>query len=296
MLKKTVALGLGLTLGAAALPALADTHITFVDEKGNVSSQIFVKGGKVRMEGDGGNHVSIYDAASNTATMLLPGEKKYLKLDNESAAQVGAQADAAQQRIQAANAQAQAAMAAHQQQIDQANQQMAAATANLTPEQKAMLEQQMNQSQLPQNNPAAASGGMQVTFKELGTSETVAGHSCKDVQVLVNGQVNATQCVVESPASLGIPAADLKTLQAMREGMQKLMSHMGPMGQGMAAALGHGFSIKTVKQSYRNLAPVTETDTLKSISTSGVEAGLFSIPAGYSQTSMQEMMQGGGHP
>jgi hypothetical protein len=295
MLKKIVAMGLGLTLGVAALPALADTHITFVDENGKVSSQIYVKGGKVRMEGDGGNHVSLYDAASNTATVLLPGEKKYLKLDNQSAAEVGAQSDAAQQRIQAANAQAQAAMAAHQQEIDQANQQMQAATANLTPEQKAML-QQMNQSHLPQNNPAAAGGGMQVSFKELGTSETVAGHGCKDVQVLVNGQLSSTQCVVESPASLGIPAADLKTLQAMRDGMQKLMSHMGAMGQGMAAALGHGFSIKTVKQSYRNLAPVTETDTLKSISTGGVDAGLFSIPEGYTQTSMQDMMQGGGHP
>jgi len=296
MLKYIVATGLGLTLGAAALPALADTHITFVDDQGKVSSQIYVKGGKVRMEGNGGNSISLYDAAGNTATVLLPGEKKYLKLDDQSAVQVGAQSDQAQQRIQAANAQAQAAMAQHQQEMDQANKQMEAATANLTPEQKAML-QQMNQSHLPQNNPAGpAGGGMQVSIKELGTSETVAGHACKDVQVLVNGQVNATQCVVADPASLGIPAADLKTLQAMRDGMQKLMSHMGPMGQGMAAALGRGFSIKTTKQSYRNLAPVTETDTLKSISTSGVDAGLFSIPAGYSQTSMQEMMQGGGHP
>src|SRR5690348_14020017 len=114
MLKKSVAMGLALALGAATLPVLADTHITFVDEQGKLSSQIYVKGGKVRMEGDGGNRVSLYDAASNTATILLPGEKKYLKLDNQSAAQVGVQSDEAQQRIQAANAQAQAAMAQHQ--------------------------------------------------------------------------------------------------------------------------------------------------------------------------------------
>jgi hypothetical protein len=101
--------------------------------------------------------------------------------------------------------------------------------------------------------------------------------------------------VVDSPASLGIPAADLKTLQAMRAGMQKLMSRMGPMGQGMAATLSSGFAIKTTKQSYRNLGVETETDTLKSVSTGAVDAGLFAIPAGYSQTTMQEMMQGG-HP
>jgi hypothetical protein len=290
MLKKIVAAGLGLALGSLALPALADTHISFVDEQGKLSTQMYVKNGKVRIEGEGGTTISLYDAASNTATVLLPGQKKYLKLDDQSAAQVGAQADEAQQRIQAANAQAQAAMAQHQQEMQQANQQMETATANLTPDQKAML-QQMNQSHLPQ----AGAGGMQVTLKDLGTSETVAGHGCKDVQVLVNGQLSSTQCLVTSPASLGIPGADLKTLQAMRDGMQKLMSHMGPMGQGMAAALGHGFSIKTTKQTYRNLTSVTETDSLKSISTSGVDAGLFSIPADYTQTTMQEMMQGS-HP
>ena len=296
MLKKIVATGLGMTLVAAALPALADTHITFVDDQGNVSSQMYVKGGKVRVESGGGSAISLYDSASNTATMLLPGEKKYMKLDNQSASQVGAQSDAAQQRIAAANAQAQAAMAQHQQQLDQANQQMAAATANLTPEQKAML-QQMNASRpQPGAMGGAPAGGMQVTTKELGTSETVAGHSCKDVQVLVNGQVNATQCLVDNPASLGIPAADLKTLQAMRDGMQKLMSHMGPMGQGMAAMAGHGFAIKSVHQIYRNLTPVTETSTLKSVSTGGVDAGLFSIPGGYTETTMQEMIQGGAHP
>jgi hypothetical protein len=288
MLKKTAALGLSAALSAAALPALADTHITFVDEKGNVATQIYVKDGKVRAEGQGGDSISLYDSASNTATVLLPGQRKYLRLDNQSTAQVGADADAAQQKIQAA-------MAQHQQEMDQANQQMETATANLTPEQKAML-QQMNQSRAGVNSPAAGpAGSMQVTVKDLGTRETVAGHGCKDVQVLVNNQLRATDCVVDSPASLGIPAADLKTLQAMRAGMQKLMSRMGPMGQGMAATLSSGFAIKTTKQSYRNLGVETETDTLKSVSTGAVDAGLFAIPAGYSQTTMQEMMQGG-HP
>lgn len=286
MLKKTAALGLGAALSAAALPALADTHITFVDDQGKVSTQMFVKDGKVRVEGQGGDSISLYDSASNTATLLLPGQKKYLRLDNQSSAQVGAEADAAQQKIQAA-------MAQHQQEIDQANQQMQAATANLTPEQKAML-QQMNPSRTGANNPAAGpAGAMQVTVKDLGTSETVAGHGCKDVQILINNQPRATECVVDSPGSLGIPAADLKTLQAMRAGMQKLMSRMGPMGQGMAATFSSGFAIKTTRQSYRNLNMQTETDTLKSVSTGGVDAGLFAIPAGYSQTTLQDMMQGG---
>jgi hypothetical protein len=274
MLKKSAALGLSAALSAVALPALADTHISFVDDKGNVATQMYVKDGKVRMEGQGGDRISLYDSASNTVTVLLPGQRKYLRLDNQTTAEVGADADAAQQKIQAA-------MAQHQQEMDQANQQMETATANLTPEQKAMLEQ-MKQPRAGVNSPAnGPAGSMQVTMKDLGTRETVAGHGCKDVQVLVNNQPRATECVVESPASLGIPAADLKTLQAMRTGMQKLMSRMGPMGQGMAAAtLGSGFAIKTTRQSYRNLGVETETDSLKSISTGAVDAGLFAIPAG----------------
>jgi hypothetical protein len=295
MLKKTVALGLGVALSTAALPTLADTHISFVDDKGEVTTQMFVKNGKVRVEGQNGAAISIYDSASNTATVLLPGQKKYLRLDSENTAQMGAESDAAQQKIQNAQAQAQAKLAQNQQEMDQANQQMETATANLTPEQKAML-QQMNQSHTGSNNPlpGAQDSGMQVVIKDLGTTETVAGHSCRDVQVVVNNQPRATDCVVDSPASLGIPSADLKTLQSMRAGMQKLMSHMGVMGQGMAtASLGSGFAIKTTRQTYRNLSMQTETDTLKSISTGSVDAGLFTIPAGYTQTTFQEMIQGG---
>ena len=295
MLKRT-ACGVLVAMLASTLPAHADTHITFVDDKGQVTSQLYVKNGKVRAEGEAGSPISIYDSATNSATVMLPGQRKYIVLNSESTAQIGAQADAAQQKIQAANAQAQAVLAQHQAEMDQANKQMESATANLTPEQKAMLQQMTAaRAAASANSPAAVGGAMQVTLKELGTSETILGHHCKDVQLLVNGQPNAVQCVVDSPASLGIPAADLKTLQAMRSGMQKLMSRMGPMGQGMAAMRGSGFAIKSTRQAYRNLNMVTETSTLKSVSTGSVDGGLFAIPAGYAQTTMQDMMQGG-HP
>ena len=288
MLKQTVAASLSLALGAAALPALADTHITYVDDQGKVATQLFVKGGKVRVEsGDSGRGVPLYDSATNTMTLLMPGEKKYLVFDSTSAAQIGAQANAAQQ----AQVNAQAQMAQHQAEMDQANQKMEAAMANMTPEQKAMLQQAM--AQRAGAMPPAAGSGMQVETKDLGTSETIAGHSCKDVQLTVNGKPSATLCVIASPSSLGIPTADLKTLQAMRDGMQKLVAKMGPMGQGTAAMMSSGFSLKTTRQSYRNFQAVSETDTFKSVSTSALEASMFQIPSGYAQTTMQELMQGG---
>ena len=289
MLKRTTCLILGMAL---TLPALADTHITFVDDQGKTATQIFVKGDKVRVEGSdsAGKGIGLYDAASNSMTVLMPGEKKYLVFDSASAAQVRAQADTARQ----ARANAQAQMAQHQAQLDEANRQMEAASANLSPEQKAMMQQMM-----AQRAGAAApdsDGGPLVQTNPLGTSETVAGHPCKDVQLTVNGRPSSTLCVIRAPGELGIDAADLKTLQAMRDGMQKLMSQMGMMGQSMATMMGTGFSLKTTRQFTRNFQTVTQTETFKSASNASLGSTLFQIPDGYQQTTIQEMMQGGGHP
>ncbi|HEV2332021.1 MAG TPA: DUF4412 domain-containing protein [Gammaproteobacteria bacterium] len=277
---------------ALALPALADTHISYVDDNGQPSSQIYVKGGKVRMEsGSQERGIAIYDAASNTVTVLMPEHKQYMVFDQKTAAQMGAQ-------LQGANDQVQAAMQAHQGQMDQANQQMQAALAKMSPEQRAQVEQMM--AAHGSANPGVMAGiqsgsasGFQA--KDLGTSETIAGHSCKDVQMMMGSRPISTACVVSSVASLGIPGADLKTLQDMRDGMQKLVSQMGPMAQGMSGMMNQGFALKTTRQSYQGYNRVTLTDTFKSVSTGSLTGSLFEVPAGYSQTSMQELMQGG-HP
>src|SRR5512146_2760725 len=61
-----------------AIPALADTHISFVDDSGQPSAQMYVKGGKVRIEGSGHERgISIYDITSNTMTLLMPDQDKY---------------------------------------------------------------------------------------------------------------------------------------------------------------------------------------------------------------------------
>lgn len=284
---------------ALALPALADTHISYVDDNGQPSSQIYVKGGKVRMEsGSQERGIAIYDAASNTVTVLMPERKQYMLFDQKTAAQMGAQMNAAQQQMQGANDQAQAAMQAHQGQMDQANQQMQAALAKMSPEQRAQVEQMMaahggaNPGAMAGTQSGSASG---FQAKDLGTSETIAGHSCKDVQMMMGSRPISTACVVSSVASLGIPGADLRTLQDMRDGMQKLVSQMGPMAQGMSGMMNQGFALKTTRQSYQGYNRVTLTDTFKSVSTGSLAGSLFEVPAGYSQTSMQELMQGG-HP
>ena len=280
-----------LATGLCALPALADTHITYVDDAGQSGTQLYVKGGKVRMESGQGRGIAIYDTATNSMTMLMPERNQYLVMDEKAAGQMGAQANAAQQQMQAA-------MSAHQAEIDQAQQQMQAAMAQMTPEQRAQMQQMMG-GQAP-GAPAAGAGAVsggapQLQMQELGTTETVAGHSCRDVQMTMNGRALSTLCVTDSLTSFGIPAADLKTLERMRDDMQKMMSHMGPMAQGMSAMLNKGFTLKSTHQTMDGYKRVTVTNTFKSVSTAGLAASLFEIPAGYTQTTMAEMMQQG-HP
>lgn len=297
MLKTSIALAL---LGFA-VPAFGDTHITFVNDSGQPSSQMFVKGGKMRMEFNDGAHAGfmIYDLASNSMTMFMPEQKKYLVFNEQAAGQIGAQSAAAQQQLQGAQQQAQAQMAAHQDQMDQANQEMQQKLASMPPEQRAMMEKMMaaRGGNPMATNPMAAlqdAGAPQMEMKDLGTTESVAGHTCKDMQMTINGRASSTMCVIDSPAALGIPAADMKSMQAMRDAMQKLSAKMGPMAQGMSAMMSKGFALKTTKQVFdpKTMKASTETDTFKSLTTESLDNSLFQTPAGYTQTSMDEMMQG----
>lgn len=279
-----------------ALPALADTHISFVDDSGQPGTQLYVKGGKVRIEsGNQERAISIYDLASNSMTVLMPEQSKYLVFDQKTADEMGAQVQAAEQEMQAASAQAQAATTAHQGEIDQANQQVQAAMAQMTPEQRAQMQQVMAAQSAQAKSAAVApqAGGIRTEMHDLGTAETIAGHSCHDVQIVINGRPASTACVMDSPAALGIPAADMKTLEHMRENMQKMMAHMGPMAQNMSSVYTKGFALKTTHQTMQGFKRVTESDTFKSVSNTSLAGSLFEVPAAYTKTTMAEMMQPG---
>lgn len=271
-----------------ALPALADTHISYVDEAGQPGTQIYVKGDKVRVEGGKEHGIAIYDLASNSMTVLLTGQNKYLVMDEKTVDQMGAQAKAAEQQMQAATS-------AHQAQIDQAQQQLQATMAQMTPEQRAQVQQMMGNQGAAGAAAGAQTPNQGMEIKDLGTTETVAGHSCRDMQMSMNGRTLSTVCVADSLTSFGIPAADMKTLERMRDNMQKMVSHMGLMAQGMSSMMNKGFTLKSTHETMEGFKRVSVTDTFKSVSSAGLSGSLFEIPAGYTQTTMAEMMQQG-HP
>lgn len=250
---------------AQAKPAggAAGVHIAFVDQSGNPASQIYVLGSKVRMESgaaqDGG---AIYDAATHTMTVLMPERQAYMVLDKRSAAEMGAQMQEAEQKIKGR-------------------------MANLPPEQRAMMEKMMAQG-------GAMGGQTQITVKDLGSSETVAGHHCKDMQIVTNGTAGLKMCVAPM-SSLDIPSSATATLNAMRGDMMQIMSSMGPMAQAYSTIENvDGFAIKREVPHREGFTVVTGTETLKTISNTAPAAGLFEIPAGYHKTSMRQMLQGKG--
>ncbi|MGH7192696.1 MAG: hypothetical protein ACREJM_04075, partial [Candidatus Saccharimonadales bacterium] len=234
-----IVLGCGVIAGQNAVEAAqtrnaSGVHISFVDQSGNPASQLYVLGDKVRLESgaeaDGG---AIYDAHAHTMTVLMPARQAYMVLDKRSAAEMGARMRAAEKQIQARMSQ-------------------------LPPEQRAMMEKLMAGGNTT-GNPA------QITVKDLGSSETVAGHRCKDVQMVTNGKPGLKMCVA-SMSSLDIPADDAATLNAMRIDMMQMMSSMGPMAQAYSTLENvEGFAIKRDVPRREGLTLTTSTETLKSI-------------------------------
>ncbi|HET7650316.1 MAG TPA: DUF4412 domain-containing protein [Gammaproteobacteria bacterium] len=257
--------GSGLIAGPVTVQAAtpgAGVHISFVDVQGNRASQLYVLGDKVRLESgasqDGG---AIYDAATHTMTILMPDRQAYMVLNQQSAAEMGAQMADAEKQIEAR-------------------------LANLPPEQREMMKKMMAQ------HGVAGGGHTEMTIKDLGTSETVAGHHCKDVQIVTNNTPGLKMCVA-SMSSLGIPSNDVATLEAMRTDMMHLMSSMGPMAQTYSTLESvQGFAIKRDVPRRDGFALVTSTEMLKSISKGNPASSLFEIPAGYRKTSLREMMKG----
>lgn len=285
-----------ITLAAVAVitPALADTTVTFVDDSGQTASQMFIKGGKVRVQSSKGQGIMIYDSASNTMTMLMPEQKKYMVFDSKAAAEMGNTMSATQQQAQAGAAQAQAAMAPHQADMDKAQAEMQAKMANMSPQMQAAMQKMMANTAGHGMASLQNMGQMNMEVKDLGTTETVAGHSCQDEQIVMNGRPVSSLCVVSSPEAIGIGGADLATLKAMKDGLTKLAQQMGPMAQGMSTMMSKGFSIKSTHQSFdrATMKMTSTTESLKSVSGGGVDGGLFTVPSDYAKTSMDEMMSG----
>lgn len=268
---------------AAALlsaPVLADTHIAYVNAGGQAADQIYIKSGMVRMESGAGHSIGIFDTVSNALIVVNPDKKTYSIFNEQTAANLGTQFQEAQQRLQEATGK-----------LQKQAESLADKATTLT--QHGLLQTLVGHAlidyavtlMIPSNIT------LQMELKDLGTEETVAGFKCQNEQLLINGKPGDTRCVVRDTAALGIPAADLATLQTMSDDYKQILTAIEPMAPGISATMPTGLPVRSQKLAWDPATQklTTATNTLQSISTGPLSTDLFKPPAGYTQTSLDQI-------
>jgi Domain of unknown function (DUF4412) len=228
-------------------PAWADFRADFDAPQGggdNALTRIELAGDHMRT--DAGNVSILFDTGSGRLLMLEHDKHQYMDM-----AKVAETAGAA---------------------MAQAN----AALANLPPEQRAMVQQRMG----------AAMGGLgvkvDVRVSPTGASDRVAGYACQVYRTEINGEHREDSCLA-NVGDAGISAADQI---ALRKAFAQLKTMTEKMSGGMFKSPlneipADKFPVRITR--YDDNGKATQTVQLKSVVTSGVPAGDFAIPPGYSE-------------
>ena len=267
-----------------AAPALADTHIAYTDAAGQPGMQLYVKDGKVRMENGAGQPIGIFDTVNPALLVLMPAQKRYAVFDEQTAAHLGAEYQEAQKEL------------------DDATKKLQGKAEDLadkltTVAQHGLLQTLVGHALVDYMVKLMIPSGfsMQVELKPLGTSQTVAGFACQDEQVIISGNPGETRCVAHDLDKLGIPAADLATLQTMSDDYKQILTAIEPMAPGLSKTMPTGLPVKSQKitfdQATRKLG--SRTDTLQGISAAPLAASLFAAPADFTQVSLDELSAAG---
>ena len=266
-----------------AAPAFADTHVAYTDAGGQPGMQLYVKGSKVRMENGAGQPIGIFDTVNNTLLVLNPAQKRYSVFDQQTAAHLSAQFQEAQKQLDDAT-----------KKLQDQGEKLADRLTTLA--QHGFLQTLVGHALVDYAVKLMIPSGftMQVDLKPLGTRQTIAGFGCDDEQVIISGNVGETRCVAHDLGKLGIPAADLGTLQTMSDDFKVILVAVEPMAPGISNTMPTGLPIKSQKlvfdQATKKLS--TRLDILQSISTSPLSADLYTPPADYTQVPLDEFSAG----
>lgn len=192
----------------------------------------------------GEEKIYIMDARSRT----------YMVMDEETAKRIGQQVDAAQQQMNA-----------------MIEQQM----ANMTEEQKAQMRAMMG-DKMPGAKPKAPP---KTTVKRLG-EETVAGVTCLNLMILLDGQPSGDACVAKAGA-LSVDPDDYQAMVGATDTMRRIMENMVGQIDNDAISLNLR-AMKGIPIRMRDLVDGEET-LLDARSSADLPADDFEVPKGFSQ-------------
>jgi Domain of unknown function (DUF4412) len=239
-----------------AAPAFAGTVITSemtMPQAAGDKSVVYFEPDRVRVESPGS--ITIYRADRNTAYMINPAEKKFMRMTPETMKKMAAQMEAMRA-------------------------QLAEQMKSMPPEQRAQVEKMMAG---PMPGPAA-----KVEFRKVGGAATFGKWRCDKVEQVVNGTVQARLCVAKL-SDLGLGDADLGVLQRFAALMQQAAPHSaGAMMDPKALEKIVGYPAFAI---HMEMPAAKVTSTTQAVEQKALPASLFEVPAGY----QEQAMPGPGH-
>jgi hypothetical protein len=270
---KPVAAAVAAVLVLAAT-ARADTHIVYADTAGKPGSRLFVKDGKVRLEPGDGGPVVLFESAGGRFTTIDTAARTYTVIDRATMDRIGMKVREVQMEA-----------AKRSGRLTDAQKRVVDAMAQMTPEQRALLEQMMG------GLPGLARAPV-MEYSDLGTTRTIAGYPCKDVAVLASRIRVAHLCVADLDA-LSVAPQDRSALQAMHEGIQHMMKAMGPSAPPVPDLIPDGLAL-LIEPGSPDVPRAREGEILREVTREAVADGLFEVPAGFTKTEVPEPESAGG--
>jgi hypothetical protein len=247
---------------SATATAFADTTLTTSNQFGDTGStdKVYIADGMVRVDNNQGGYM-LFDSDERTMTMVEPSNQSYMVMTEESLRSMG---DAVQQAMQ------------------QLEDQM----ANMPPEQRERMRSMMKERMGGMMNGAGKTSKPEII--KTGETRTVAGYECRVVRIMMDGASTGSACMSDFD-TLGIPAEDKATIEAMMEFSLALTEQFGEMMPAhMKAMAAEGYPVEFESQA----GGTRIQGSLKAVKTEQLAGELFSVPDNYRQRSMPNMPGG----
>lgn len=243
------------------LPGLchADSTLTYSsDARPGSETIIQVKDGDVLM-GDRGSKM-LFKNGKQEVVVIDHQSKTYMVIDEAMAQQLERQIGVAQQ------------------QMSTVMQQMQKQMENLSEEQRAQMQQLMG-NRMPAD---MAKAPIRTTVKQQG-EDTVAGVTCMELVVVVNGKPSGEVCVARAGA-LGLETKDYDSMVDATDAARKIMERV--MGKNDNDAVSMNLrAMKGIPVRMRDLVD-GDISMLESRSSAELNADLFRVPDGYQKRDM----------
>ena len=229
------------------------------------TNQIQIEHTRMRAESSeatGGQRVMIFDGTKQVLMMIDTDKKTYSEMTEADVEKIGAQ-------MSAATAQLQQAM------------------ANMTPEQRAMMESARGRMGAAMAGMAGAAAPAKIHYRKTGT-DTVGKWKCDKYEGFRGEEKTSEVCTVD-PRVLGFAASDFEVTQQMAAFFKKMIPQMAEQMARQAFTVGsaeeQGFSGVPVRQT-TTVAGRQTISEITEISRQSFPDSVFQVPAGYQKTDL----------